>query len=69
MRKIINWFGKLSATEKTMFVVILLLIVGIIVRWDFVGRQLGETFRHRFGGAETRQVETPADSVSTSGVN
>lgn len=43
----IKWFKSLSRQEKTMAVIIVILVVLIIVRWDFVKKEAGGAIKDR----------------------
>ena len=72
-----KWWKSLNGTAKTMLVLIVLFVIAIATRWDYVKRETVEAFRGRFtvekpvrpGQDTTRQPRTdfPADSTAGNG--
>lgn len=48
MNKIKEWWGKTTLNEKLMYALILMLIVGILTRWNYVFGEIGEAFSGLF---------------------
>lgn len=44
MRKLKEWWAKLSSNEKMMYPLIAVLIIAIATRWRYVLKELGEAF-------------------------
>jgi predicted negative regulator of RcsB-dependent stress response len=42
-----NWFKKRTPHEKLLLALIVILLVGIVVRWTWVKKEAGDAFRHR----------------------
>ena len=45
-----KWWGGLSANERLMYPLILILVVGILTRWNTVWKEVGEAFGALFPG-------------------
>jgi len=55
-----KWWKARSRPEKWMIVIIVMLIIGIILRWEFVSKEAGDAFKSRFEKDRTeQQVDTP----------
>ena len=53
----LKWFSRQSAATKVMVILIIALLIGIIIRWDYVSREMGDAFGRRFGQQDTEQTE------------
>ncbi len=53
----IKWFKKRSTQEKWMLALIVMLLIGIVVRWAWIKKEAGEAFRERFT-APTEQTDS-----------
>jgi hypothetical protein len=43
----IKWWKARSRQEKWMIAIIVMLLIGVVVRWGYVKREAGEAFRQR----------------------
>ena len=44
IRKISEGFNKLSPTAQGMIILVILLVIGIIFRWDYIMEEIGRGF-------------------------
>ena len=58
----IKWFKRLSGTEKGMFIFIILLVIGIIMRWGYVSSQVAGAWKDRFT-PDSGQQAVPNDTI------
>lgn len=68
-----KWWNSLNGTAKTMLLLIVLFVIAIATRWDYVKNETIEAFRGRFTVEKPsrpvqdttvqQQTEIPADTV------
>ena len=54
----IKWFKEQNATTKGMIIVILLLVAGSIIRWDYVSNEVAGAFKGLFEKPKTENTVT-----------
>lgn len=59
----LKWFKSQSSNVKGMILLIIMLLIGIALRWNTISDQLSDVFADRFGNSQSTQIE--ADSTSS----
>lgn len=53
----------MTLNEKLMYLLLLMFFVGIIVRWDYVSKEVGESFSAIFSHGDTTSVTQEVPQV------
>lgn len=58
-----KWFKAQSASTKGMVIIAIALVIGIVVRWDYISGEVGEAFASPFRKDEPAAEAVQADSL------
>lgn len=57
-----KWFKNQNSTVKGMVILALLMIIGIILRWDYITKELSITFNNMFPSQDKIEQVEPANN-------
>ena len=56
----IAWLRKQNATVIGMLIIAIMLLIGIILRWDYISHEAASSFKGLFEKPDSTQVITPS---------
>ncbi len=68
----IKWLKNRTRQEKWMLAIVIVLLIGVIVRWNFFKKEAGDAFRHRiefFKKPDAPAVPDTLPAIDTAGRN
>lgn len=64
-----RWLKERTKQEKWMIAIILMLIIGVILRWGFIKKEAGDAFKSRIEHFKPDEKPEPVPEIDSAGWN